>query len=90
MAEFCHECSIEVFGEDFEELARLVEKGCKVAVICEDCGITFVDHQGVCVSDCDKQHYDKRVKEGYWAEGGIVNSTSKTPRELERNPTSES
>lgn len=58
MADFCRACSIELFGEDFKELAGLVSleactNGFVATVICEGCGFIQVDHKGNCVSnDC--------------------------------------
>lgn len=61
MAEFCKACFIELFGEDFCELAGITkevdfEKGLACAVICEGCGIIQVDPEGNCLSkNCLKQ-----------------------------------
>jgi hypothetical protein len=57
MADFCHECSIEIFGEDFGDLAGLVTEqqvvqGLRAEVLCEGCGPILVDHRGVCQGDC--------------------------------------
>ena len=59
MADFCKQCSIENFGQDFGELANLItEEDTKNGlvsspVICEGCGIIQVNHLGECVSeDC--------------------------------------
>ncbi len=62
MADFCKQCSIEIFLEDFKELAGIstaedTKKEMFAAVLCEDCGYTLVDHNGICVSkSCDKKH----------------------------------
>lgn len=57
MADFCQQCSIDIFGEDFKELAYLCEEGMYVTVICEGCGVTCVDHEGrCCVDDCLVNH----------------------------------
>ncbi len=55
MADFCKQCSLKIFGEDFGDLAGLsmivhtsFRMYCKV--ICEGCGVTQVDHTGKCVS----------------------------------------
>lgn len=62
MADFCKQCSIEIFGEDFGDLRGLstpgdTEQGLYAVVICEGCGGTQVDHEGKCVSDhCLKGH----------------------------------
>lgn len=58
MAEFCKQCSIDMFGEDFKELAGLTKtedwlKELAYQVICEGCGPIQVDPDGNCVSsDC--------------------------------------
>ena len=62
MADFCHLCSTEGFGEDFCELANLstpedTRKGKYCVVICEGCGPIQVDHEGNCISsDCYEKH----------------------------------
>lgn len=35
MADFCKECSIEMFGKDFGDLAHIAERA---TVMCEGCG----------------------------------------------------
>lgn len=58
MADFCRDCSIETFGEDFGDHAGHsteadTKAGLYPTVICEGCGIVQVDHEGRCVSpDC--------------------------------------
>jgi len=65
MADFCRQCSTEMFNEDFRELAGLstkedTEKGLYALVICEGCGPIQVNHEGECISkDCDKCHGKK-------------------------------
>ncbi len=49
MADFCQQCSIEMFGEDGRDLAELCKDGEKIMVLCEGCGPTFVDHAGRCI-----------------------------------------
>lgn len=51
MAEFCKECSIDMWGRDMKDLAGLVteqevKEGLGAVVICEGCGIIRVDHEG--------------------------------------------
>jgi hypothetical protein len=51
MADFCKECSIELFGEDFQDLAGITKKkdfanGLRAIVICEGCGLIGVDPDG--------------------------------------------
>jgi hypothetical protein len=60
MADFCKQCSEELFGadsKDFEGLTPLAswEEGKAAAVLCEGCGPIQVDPQGSCCSeDCLK------------------------------------
>lgn len=62
MADFCRQCSIELFGEDFRELANITEvdkwkRGWAALVVCEECGPIQVDPDGNCISrDCAKYH----------------------------------
>ena len=62
MADFCKQCSIQLFGKDFRELAGLrteemKEQNSFPVVICEGCGHTLVDEDGTCVDeDCLKRH----------------------------------
>jgi hypothetical protein len=52
MADFCMECSMETFGEDFKDFAGLItkrdyeEKHLAMLVLCEGCGAIYVDHEG--------------------------------------------
>lgn len=55
MADFCYQCSMNFFREDFKDLHGLVteeqyKRGLVVKVLCEGCGPTEVNHRGVCVS----------------------------------------
>lgn len=57
MAEFCKQCSEELFGEDFADLAGLCKRTEDIIVICEGCGVTHVDNTGKCIHPyCLKQH----------------------------------
>lgn len=58
MADFCKQCSIELFGEDYGDMAGITTRpGVCARVLCEDCGMTLVDHTGTCVSAyCLKKH----------------------------------
>jgi len=71
MADFCKQCSIEMFNKDFKELANLsteedTKNGLFPMVLCEGCGYIQVDHTGVCVSeDCLRKghpEYEKTKK----------------------------
>jgi len=65
MADFCQQCSIEMFGEDFGDLKGLSTKqdtkdGLYSSALCEGCGIAIVDHAGICVDEhCLKGHGKK-------------------------------
>jgi hypothetical protein len=55
MAEFCQQCAKDL---DFEpDFVGLCKEGFMVAVLCEDCGPTYVDHTGKCIGECDKKHW---------------------------------
>ena len=53
MADFCKQCSIEIFGEDSKDLANLRKEtlleGYGLLVLCEGCGFTMVDNDGKCI-----------------------------------------
>lgn len=54
MADYCKQCSEEIFGHDFEDHANIThradtEAGQYATVICEGCGPTQVDHEGGCI-----------------------------------------
>ncbi len=60
MAGFCKQCSLEYFDEDFRDLAGLgngkkLKEGYGWSVLCEGCGPTTVDDDGVCTyTHCPK------------------------------------
>ncbi|MDD3412489.1 MAG: hypothetical protein PHY47_00650 [Lachnospiraceae bacterium] len=61
MADFCRQCSIEIFGEDFKELAGIVSPeeftADKAAfVMCEGCGPIFVNPDGSCIDSTCVKH----------------------------------
>ncbi len=62
MASFCKQCSIELFGEDFRDLANIgaLEPGMGWCVLCEDCGWTIVDSDGKCIAERCSKHGPKR------------------------------
>jgi len=54
MADYCKQCSIELFGEDFKDLAELVTfeeeaKHLVATVMCEGRGPTDVNRAGECL-----------------------------------------
>jgi len=52
MADFCKQCSIEVFGEDFGDLRGLGSPNVIYSTICEGCGPTIVRFDGSCTGKC--------------------------------------
>lgn len=46
MSDYCKDCSEELFGSDFEDLADLVKPGQFCEVLCEGCGRIVVDSTG--------------------------------------------
>ena len=57
MADFCKQCSEDLFDGDCGDLEGLCQPGEIVHVICEGCGHTTVDNTGQCVSmTCIYQH----------------------------------
>lgn len=65
MADFCKQCSIDVFGKDFGDMANLgpegeLGEGEGWVCLCEDCGPTIVAQDGTCIADnCIKEHGKK-------------------------------
>lgn len=59
MAGFCKQCSLRELEHDSKSLADLCPKYHTAQAVCELCGPTFVDHNGVCVyHDCFDRHGD--------------------------------
>ena len=61
MADFCKQCSLEIFGEDYGELAGLqsiddANNSLYPVVMCEGCGVIQVTADGTCISDCLRHH----------------------------------
>lgn len=69
MADYCKQCSIETFGSDYQELARLCDPGDTTQALCEGCGpleglFVWVDHTGKCVDEtCTKHGNDAKAAE---------------------------
>lgn len=62
MAEFCKQCSEELFGEDFADFAGICQEGGLAVVICEGCGLTHVNYLGECINpDCLEKHCKPKV-----------------------------
>lgn len=59
MASFCKACSIDTFGQDFNDLAGITSPaewaaGRSCSVLCEGCGPIRVDPHGNCATaNCD-------------------------------------
>jgi hypothetical protein len=63
VADFCQQCSLDMFGEDMRDLAGLgtnphavIRPGQGYFVICEGCGPTIVDEDGQCIASACGQH----------------------------------
>lgn len=62
MADFCAQCSVDIWGKDYGDMKgitteRQTKDNLFAVVLCEDCGPCQVDHLGNCVSfDCVKKH----------------------------------
>jgi hypothetical protein len=70
MAEFCQECSYELFGYDTKDFAnpnmeKANEEGNYLAYLCEGCGHILVDHKGFRQSKKDSEYSSK---DAYWWE----------------------
>lgn len=58
MADYCKQCSLDIFGMDYRELAGITQKeeweqGRAASTICEGCGAIQIDPDGNCASeDC--------------------------------------
>lgn len=63
MADFCKQCSLAVFNQDFGDFASIVteeeftNKFLVGIVLCENCGPIEVNHLGECVSEKCGGHY---------------------------------
>lgn len=61
MAEFCKQCYIALLDLDDTDFADLCDKGFTIIVLCEGCGPTEVDSEGICVAtNCLEQHWRSR------------------------------
>lgn len=57
MADFCYQCSLDMYFGPPGDLNGLCKEGDIARVLCEGCGITKVDHRGWCISPyCDARH----------------------------------
>ena len=71
MADFCRQCSLDLFGPDEEnDMAGITKpedwaNGLSCVVLCEGCGPIQVDPEGNCITpDCLKQHGRNRTWPG--------------------------
>ena len=85
MANFCKQCSIEHFGEDFEDHKGRCEAGQILIGTCEGCGRTVMDHTGRCINmDCLRKHGES--KEFTVAESIITTEVDDKPVRIRMNP----
>jgi hypothetical protein len=61
MADFCKQCSITIFGDDFGDGEGIsteadTTNGLFASFLCENCGITQVDHTGKCIHEGEVGH----------------------------------
>jgi hypothetical protein len=66
MADFCKQCSIDNFGEDYGDLegittAENTADKLYASVLCEGCGAIQVDHEGNCISENCLENGHKNV-----------------------------
>jgi hypothetical protein len=61
VAEFCQQCSTEIFGEDSGDFshpdAPPLGPNEGWVHLCEGCGPIYTDNDGKCICDCDKHHH---------------------------------
>ena len=50
MADYCKQCSEDIFGKDYGDLKGLVSSGSFAVVLCEGCGDIVVDDNGNCTT----------------------------------------
>lgn len=64
MADLCQQCTQEIFGVDWDnDLYGLCGPDEIVRVLCEGCGWTDVNEEGVCVNPECPRHGDDPVEE---------------------------
>jgi hypothetical protein len=66
MADFCQQCSLAIFGEDFGDLKTGKDLPPAPPIqgwdaICEGCGPTIVDANGKCIGDCLEHHSQDKL-----------------------------
>ena len=87
MADFCSQCSIELFGRDYGDMKGLCTTGYVMTVLCEDCGPIYVNPTGQCVCNCSKHHYKKlHEEESQTARGGLKTARGSSEKLHEGKP----
>lgn len=60
MADFCKQCSTDLFGFDAGDLKNYsdqkIEDGFGWKALCEDCGFIIVNDEGECIANWCKKH----------------------------------
>lgn len=74
MADFCKQCSIELFGQDHGDLTRLMDEDAYnltsgAFALCEGCGPTTVDYEGQCRSIGCNKHGEANKR--FFADNGV-------------------
>ena len=93
MADFCQQCSLEMFDMDFRELAELGPKGSVLPLehgwtaLCEGCGPTLVDQDGKCIAAYCPEHGTTERKTMTHPE--LVKALVKTGEAIKESITSE-
>lgn len=63
MAGFCRQCSLQIFLEDFEDFTNICAQDETAGVLCEECGLIYVDQYGQCLSTDDHEHAEPLISE---------------------------
>lgn len=74
MADFCKQCSLDVFGEDTGDLKGLGDgmpllEGHGWGALCESCGPIYVNDDGVCMSSFLKT--ERSCQDGIKSKSGL-------------------
>lgn len=74
MADFCRQCSLELFGKDNGDLAGLGENplpaGFSYHVLCEGCGFVGVNDKGECCSPRPVRNHEEKLIGCFRGHGG--------------------
>lgn len=85
MADFCYDCTIDIFGEEHakhNDLSHLCKEGEVIVVLCEGCGSIIVNHEGRNV-DIIPEKMEKLRKKAEEAQK-LFKSSSKTINDYRR------